>query len=88
MNSEQFSFVEHPATCGHCGKEVTVPMCPYCLHEEKSISVQLHEAKTLLAKTNLELQQFKDAYNRRLEFARAHLQDSAKKVKEAYDADE
>jgi hypothetical protein len=50
--------------------------------------VESEKQKMLLAKTNLELQQFKDAHNRRLEFARAHLQDSAKKVKEAYDADE
>ena len=59
MNSEQdslFEFVGHPMTCGHCGAEVTVPMCPYCLHEEKSINVQLKEAIEL---ANLRLETIK-----------------------------
>jgi hypothetical protein len=44
MNSEQ---IEHPATCGHCGEEITTLICPHCLHEEKSINVQLKEARQL-----------------------------------------
>jgi len=82
MNSEHpslFEFVEHPMTCGHCGAEITVinhmtQLCPHCLHEEKSVGVQLQEAldklviiEQKLAITEAELQQFKEANNREVE---------------------